>query len=119
MTFASVRKVGLSLPHVTAGVRYDGAAVLKAGGCFMAGLATHPSAEPGTLIVRSTLADRALLVEEAPGTYYLTDYYRPHPVVLVRLSRLHADAVRDLLSASWRLTMEKATLTRRARSSVG
>lgn len=118
MTFAAVTRVGLSLPHVEAAVRYDGAPVLKAGGCFMAGLATHPSAEAGTLVVRSSAADRELLLEDAPETYYVTDYYRPYPVVLVRLARLHRDAVRDLLSASWRLTMAKAKLTARARSSV-
>jgi len=45
-----------------------GAQVLKAGGCFMAGMATHPSAEPGTLVVRSSPADRELLLDDAPGT---------------------------------------------------
>jgi hypothetical protein len=82
----------------------------------MAGLATHPSAEPRTLIVRSTFADRALLVEDAPETYYVTDYYRAYPVVLARLSRIGSDALHDLLSASWRLTAEK---TRRARTPSG
>jgi hypothetical protein len=74
----------------------------------MAGLATHPSAEPGTLVVRADLEERALLLEDAPETYYLTDYYRRYPLVLVRLSRIERDALRDLLSISWRLTAEKA-----------
>jgi len=49
-----------------------------------------------------------VLLEDAPDTYYLTDYYRRYPVVLVRLARLEHDALRDVLSVSWRLTAAKA-----------
>src|ERR1700752_4215421 len=86
--FDRVRTVGLALPDVEATTRYDGSPVLKLGGCFMAGLATHASAEPDTLVVRVDLEQRALLLEDAPETYYVTDYYRHHPVVLIRLSRI-------------------------------
>jgi len=111
--FEVVRKVGLALPDVEAATRYDGSPLLKLGGCFMAGLATHPSAEPGTLVVRMDFEERAWLLEDAPDTYYLTDYYRSIPVVLVRLARIDRDALHDLLSVSWRLTLPK---TRRRRS---
>jgi hypothetical protein len=77
-------------------------------GCFMAGLATHRSAEPETLVVRADFEDRERLLEDAPETYYVTDYYRNLPVVLVRLSRIDSEALRDLLSVSWRLTSTKA-----------
>src|SRR4030081_3232520 len=103
-SFETVSTVGLALPDVEAATKYDGSPVLKVRGCFMAGLATHRSAEPATLGVRAGLEERAWLLEEAPETYYTTDYYRSHPVVLVRLSRIDQDALRDLLSVSWRLT---------------
>jgi hypothetical protein len=102
-----VKTVGLALPGVEATTRYDGSPVLKVGGIFMAGLATHRSAEPETLVVRSGLQEREWLIEDAPETYYLTDYYRSYPLVLVRLSQIHRDALRDLLSASLRLTLPK------------
>ena len=105
--FESVRTLGLALPDVEAAIRYDGSPVLKRGGCFMAGLATHPSAEPATLVVRYAIDDRECLLEDAPETYYLTDYYRPYPLVLARLARLDLDALRDLLHVSWRLTAAK------------
>jgi len=114
--FETVRTVGLALPDVEATTRYDGSPVLKAGGCFMAGLATHTSAEPETLVVRFGLEERDLLIEDAPDTYYVTDYYRSYPVVLVRLSRIDRDALRDLLSMSWRLAMAKARTGRRGRN---
>jgi hypothetical protein len=107
-TFETVRTVGLTLPDVEATVRYDGAPVLKMGGAFMAGLATHRSAEPATLVVRASFEEREWLMADAPETYYLTDYYRTHPVVLVRLSRVGRDALRDLLTMSWRLTLPKS-----------
>ena len=105
--FAIVRAVGLALPDVEAATKYDGSPILKAGGSFMAGLAMHPSAEAGTLVVRVDGEERDGLLEDAPETYYLTDYYRPHPVVLVRLSRIDRDALRDVLSVSRRLTLAK------------
>ena len=114
--FDIVRIVGLALPSVEAAAKYDGSPVLKVDGIFMAGLATHPSAEPGTLVVRSGIEERERLLEDAPETYYLTDYYRSYPLILVRLSRVAPDALHDLLSVSWRLTMAKV---RRRSAPVG
>jgi hypothetical protein len=105
--FETVKTIGLALPGVEAATKYDGSPVLKMGGSFMAGLATHRSAEPRTLVVRVNPEDRDSLIEDAPDTYYVTDYYRRHPVVLVRLSRIDGDALRDVLSMSRRLTLPK------------
>jgi hypothetical protein len=105
--FDIVRTVGLALPDVEATTKYDGSPVLRVDGIFMAGLATHRSAEPETLVVRAGLEDRERLVEDAPETYYLTYYYRSYPLVLVRLSRVEPDALHDLLTVSWRMTTAK------------
>jgi hypothetical protein len=106
--FEQVRRIGLTLLDVESTTRYDGSPVLKLGGAFLAGLATHPSAEPATLVVRADLDEREGFIADAPETYYLTDYYRRYPLVLVRLSRIDRDALRDVLSVSWRLTAPKA-----------
>ena len=106
--FERVKAVGLALTDVEASIKYDGSPVLKVGGCFMAGLATHHSAEPETLVVRADFDDREGLLTDAPAAYYVTDYYRKHPVVLVRLARIDSDALHDLLCASWRLAAMKA-----------
>lgn len=112
--FEIVKTVGLRMPDVEVVTRYDGSPVLNARGCFMAGLASHPSAEPGTLVVRVGFDERAWMLEDAPDTYYVTDYYEKHPVVLIRLSRLTRAALRDVLSVSWRLTIAKAPRSRRS-----
>jgi hypothetical protein len=105
--FDIVTQIGLTLPGVAAVTKYDGTPVLKVAGVFMAGLATDPSAEPDTLVVRHDLDERELLIADAPETYYLTDYYRSYPLILVRLSQVNRDALHDLLSVSWRMTLEK------------
>jgi len=115
MTFAAVTRVGLAFPDVESATRYDGARVLKAGGCFMAGPATHPSAERDSLVVRVDPEQREALLEDAADTYYVTDHYRKYPVVLVRLAQLTPDAVRDLLSVSWRMAMAKSRKNARRR----
>ena len=107
MTFDQVAACGLTLPNVELSTKYDGSPVLKVHGSFMAGLAMHESAEPETLVVRYGIGDRDRLMDDASETYYLTDYYRPYPLVLARLAMLRADAVRDLLTVSWQLTVEK------------
>jgi hypothetical protein len=112
-SFDPVLAVGLALPGVQASTKYDGSPVLKVSGSFVAGLATHRSAEPETLVVRVDIDEREWLIEDAPDAYYLTDYYRPYPVVLVRLSRINRDALRDLLTVSRRLALAKAGKHRR------
>ena len=106
-SFEVVKAAGLALPGVEASIRYDGSPLLKVGGAFMAGLATHPSAEPETLVVRWEVEERRWLLEDAPDTYYLTEYYERYPVVLARLSKLDKSALRDLLSVSRRITLRK------------
>ena len=66
--FERVKTLGLELPSVEATTKHDGSPVLKLGGCFMAGLATHMSAEPGTLVVRYGPEDREFLLKDAPDT---------------------------------------------------
>ena len=102
------------MPHVEAATRYDRAPILTLGGAFMAGLAMHESAEPNTLVVRIPLDQREYLLDDAPDTYYLTDYYRPYPTVLVRLSRIDAAALHDLLAMAWRATMPKSRRRKKA-----
>jgi len=113
--FEIVRMIGLALPDVEAVTRYDGSPVLRLGGCFMAGLATHRSAEANTLVVRVGFDDRELLLEDAPDIYYVTDYYQAYPLVLARLSQVDRDALSDLLSVSWHLTAAKAGARGRSR----
>ena len=99
--FDVVRKMGLALPEVEEGTAY-GSPALNVRGKMFACLAIHRSAEPNTLVVCIDFDQRDELMTEEPKTYYLTDHYVNYPCVLVRLSRIRQDAVRDLLLMGWR-----------------
>ena len=101
--FATVRKIGLSgdFPGVEGSTAF-GAPALKVRGKLLACIPTHRSAEPGSLAVRVDFADRAALLAEAPDVYYLKDHYVNHPCVLVRLSRVTPEILRDLLGMAYK-----------------
>jgi hypothetical protein len=113
ITFDAVREMGLALPGVEEGTTY-GSPALKVGGKMFACVAIHRSAEPDTLAVRVDFDHRDELIAADPSTYYLTDHYVDYPVVLVRLTRVHPDALRDLLVMGWRFVSTRDT--RRIRS---
>ena len=95
--FETVQKIGLALPGVEASTAYR-APALKVRGKLMACVPTHRSAEPNSLVLRVGFDDRAELLAAAPDVYYVTDHYLGYSAVLVRLSRVTPDVLRDLLS---------------------
>lgn len=99
-------KIGLALPDVERGTTY-GTPALKVRGQVMACVPTHRSAEPRSLVVRVDFAGRPDMLAADPDVYYLPDHYRNGPFILVRLSRIHVDALRDLLAAARTLVLAK------------
>jgi hypothetical protein len=106
LAFDAVRKAGLGLPGVEESTMY-GAPALKVRGKLLACMASHKSAEAGSLVVRIDFEQRAELVAAEPDTYYLTDHYVGYSAVLVRLARIRADALADLLSSAWRFVSDR------------
>jgi len=96
INFDTVRKVGLALPGVEESTAY-GSPALKVHGKLLACVPANRSAEPGSLAVRVDFDDRAELLAAAPDIYYVTDHYLGYSAVLVRLSRVTPDVLRDLL----------------------
>ena len=110
-TFKSVEAVGRTLPDVEVTTTY-GKAALKVRGKMFVCLASHKSAEPDTLVVMMDFANRDALIEDDPDTYYLKDHYVSYPCILVRLSRVHPDALRDLVASAHRFVSARATKKR-------
>jgi hypothetical protein len=96
INFDTVRRIGLALPGVEESTAY-GSPALKVRGKLLACVPSHRSAEPGSLVVRLDFDDRAELLAAAPDVYYVTDHYLNYTSVLVRLSRVTPDVLRDLL----------------------
>ncbi len=112
--FDTVRKIGLALPGVEQSVTY-GVPALKVHGKLLACIPVNRSAEPDSLAVRVDFDDRAALLAEQPDVYYVTDHYAPYNMVLVRLSRVSPDVLRDLLGMAHKFVSRNAARRSRAR----
>jgi hypothetical protein len=106
VTLDTVRKIGLSFPGVEETTAY-GAFALKTGGKLMACVPTHRSAEPNSLMIRADDADRDALIAEAPEIYYVKEHYLGYNAVLVRLSTVSPNALRDLLGMAYKFVTRK------------
>ncbi len=106
IAFTTVAAIGRTLPDVEVTTTW-GKPALKVRGRMFACIASHKSAEPNSLVLMMDFADRDALVEEEPGIYYLKEHYVNYPCVLVRLSHVHADALRDLVTGAHRFVSAK------------
>ena len=110
-SFKTVEAIGRTLPGVEVTSTW-GKPALKVRGKMFVCIASHKSAEPDTLVVMMDFADRDALLEDDPDTYYLKDHYLNYPCVLVRLSRVGTDALRDLIAGAHRfVSARRATPT--------
>ena len=99
VTFDTVREIALSLDNVEEGTSYGTPAFKVRGALF---IRLHDEFD-STIVVRTDFDQREELLAADPETYYITDHYRNYPWVLLRLSRVHPDALRDLLHMAHRL----------------
>ena len=101
LTFGDVRKIGLRIEGVEEATAY-GAFCLKVKKKMIACVAINKDAEPNSLMIRMPIDQRDELIAEQPDIYYLKPHYEPHPCLLVRLGKVHRDALKDLLTGAWR-----------------
>ena len=120
-SFKTVESTGRTLPAVEVTTAW-GKPALKVNGRMFVCMASHKSAEPNTLVVMMDFAARDALLEDDPDTYYLKDHYLNYPCILVRLSRVRADALRDLVTGAHRFVSASVgtkSAGRRRRGVVG
>jgi hypothetical protein len=115
--FTTVRRFALALPDVEEGTSW-GAPAWRLRGKLMACAPTHKSAEPDSLVVLLDFAQRDELLAAEPDIYYLKEHYANYPCLLVRLQRIHPDALRDLLRMSWTYVVSKAKRKRPVRKAA-
>jgi hypothetical protein len=65
------------------------------------------------LVVATTFEEREEMMQADPETYYITDHYLKYPWVLVRLSRVSPEALRDLLNRALRLAPKNTRAPKR------
>jgi len=97
VTYDTVREIGLTLPGVEESVSY-GTPALKVRGKLFVRL--HQDLDK--IVLRMSFERRDEMMASDPQTYFITDHYREYPYVLVSLSRVPSEALRDLLQIAYR-----------------
>jgi hypothetical protein len=98
VTFETVRQLALALPEVEEGTSY-GTPAFKVKGKAIARLRE----DVDSLVVKIDFLKRDILMNAEPETFYITEHYRNYPAMLVRLSSVRREVLRDLLEQAWRL----------------
>jgi len=97
VTWDTVRDIALSLPGVVEGTSYATTA-FKINGKLIARF--HQDGE--SLAIKVEYATREVLIGANPKTFYITDHYRCWPWMLIRISNVRPDELRQLLEDAWR-----------------
>jgi hypothetical protein len=105
LDYEAFLRVAHELPGVEEGTCY-GTPAVRVAGRFLARLR-----EDGALAIRCSFEDRSRLMEEHPTAFYVTDHYANHPAVLIRLSKVRLDLLRDVVEKAWRRVAPKRLVT--------
>lgn len=100
-----MRRLALALPGVEERPCY-GTPGFRVGGKLFARL--HQDGE--SLVLKVDYLERELLMQADPQAFYVTDHYRNHPWLLVRLARVRAEPLGELIERAWRRAAPKRLL---------
>ena len=96
---------GLELPDTVEGTSY-GRPALKVRDKVFARLREDGE----TLVVWTDFLEREALTQGDPETFFITQHYEDHPLVLIALEHVDAEELRELLIESWRQRAPKRVL---------
>jgi hypothetical protein len=97
LTWSEILELAAVLPEIVESNSY-GTPALKVRGKLIARLW-----EDGETLVLRVGSEREALMLAEPGKFFTTAHYENYPWVLVRLARVSADELRDLLAEAWHL----------------
>jgi hypothetical protein len=101
----TARRFLLSLPEVEEAVS-SGRPVFRVKGKMIARLMEDGE----SLLIKVDYLKRDILINAEPATFYVTDFYRCYPMLLVRLPSVSPDLLRDLLEEAWRAVAPKRVI---------
>jgi hypothetical protein len=97
VTFDTVRQIAQTLPGAEESTSYGTPAFKVKGKLFAR---QHQDGE--SLVVGVDFEERAEMMNADREKFYITDHYLNYPWMLVRMSKVRPDELRDLLIGSWR-----------------
>ena len=114
VSVATLRKLALELPDVVDITTERGIAFRTSGRMLLCS-AIHKSAEPGSIVIRVSVEQRARLLAEHPDALYLPPHYASSSAILARLPRIDRKLLREILSAAWAFVTEQGVGRKRRR----
>ena len=106
VTFETVRQIAHTLPSAEESTSYGTPAFKVKGKLFAR---QHQDGE--SLVVGVDFEEREEMMSAAPEKFYITDHYLNFPWMLVRMSKVNRDELRDLVIGSWRRVAGKPMVT--------
>jgi hypothetical protein len=106
-TEEDVRRIALSLPETTEKPWYHTPGFRVKDKGF---LRIRTEAEGGLVVFVADLGEKDALLASDPEKFYTTPHYDGHAIVLVNLSAVDEDELRELITDSWRLKAPKRVL---------
>src|SRR2546430_2665593 len=97
VSFDTVREIAQTLPGAEESTSYRTPAFKVKKKLFAR---QHQDGE--SLVIGIDLDAREEMIRAAPEKFYITDHYLNYPWMLVRMSKVNRDELRDLLIGSWR-----------------
>ncbi len=104
-TYETVREIARELPGVVEGVSYGTPAFRVGKSLFV-----RQHQDGISLVIKIDTDERAMRIRADPDTFYITDHYLNYPWMLVRLSKVDVDDLRELLNDAWRLSAPQRLL---------
>lgn len=92
-------RVALSLPEAETSTSY-GTPAVKVRGKLLSRWRTEAE---GALAIRCDFLDRQILLLAQPDVFFLTDHYRDHPMILMRLEKASRSTMMEAVVRAWRL----------------
>lgn len=108
----TVRRIALALPGVEEGTSY-GTPGFRVKGKFMARFWEDSE----TLVVKCGHSESEFWRMTNPEVFFITDHYRGYPAVLVRMSKVNEDDLREVIEQAWRFQAPKRLLAEYDRGS--
>ena len=93
----TLRRIALSFPGVEEGTSY-GTLAYRVSKKFLCRM----KEDGESLAIRMDFAEREMLIEGEPQTFYITDHYRNYEMVLIHLSKVHPEELKRIFSNAWR-----------------
>ena len=103
-TWATVKKIGKKLPEVEEGTWWNTPSLKVRKKSFVR------LREKDVIVVFVDLDEKDVLLKVEPDVFFQTPHYEGYPAVLVRLSAIDPDELREVLTESWRRVAPKRLL---------